>query len=123
MRINSPKQTEASRVNGSNSKGPASTDGKSRVRLNALKGGFLCKDIVVESAGERLEDFEKLKKQMCDFFQPASPLEEMLVADIIENHWRRRRVRQCEAVELTNRIKAQEIRDRLEREDKVRSLR
>jgi hypothetical protein len=122
MRINSPKQTEASRANGSNSRGPKSTRGKDRVRVNALRYGLFSKDIVIESAGERLADFEVLKKRMWDFFGPQNPLEEMLVTDIVENSWRRRRVRHCETTELNNKFRAQEIRDRLERTERLESL-
>jgi hypothetical protein len=122
MRMNSRKQTAASRANGSRSKGPKSTRGKNQVRLNALSDGISSKSIVIESAGERVEDFEALKKRMWDFFGPTNPLEEMLVTDIVENYWRRRRVRYCETTELNNKFKAQEIRDRLERAKRVQSL-
>jgi hypothetical protein len=40
VRINSERQTEASRVNGSKSNGPKSIKGRSKVRLNAVKDGF-----------------------------------------------------------------------------------
>jgi hypothetical protein len=122
MRINSPKQTDASRANGSKSKGPRSSSGKNKVRHNALSFGLCAKDIIVESAGERLEDFEALKARMWSFFNPVDPLEEMLVADIVENHWRRRRVRQCEATELNNKFRAQELRDRIQRAERLESL-
>src|SRR6202521_5106549 len=104
MRINSPKQTQASRENGAKSKGVKSPRGKNRVRRNALKDGLFSKDIVIESVGERKEDFERLKKEMWDLFQPASALEEMLVADIVENWWRRQRVRRAESADLKNRL-------------------
>ncbi len=122
MRINSRKQTEASRANGSRSEGPKSAKGKNSVRLNALKGGLFSQDIVVESAGERVEDFEVLKKRIWDFFDPTNSLEEMLVMDIVENYWRRRRVRHCETTELNNKFKAQEIPDGIERADRVERL-
>lgn len=105
MRINSPKPTQASRQNGAKSKGVKSPSGKNRVRLNALKDGSFSKDIVIESVGERKEDFERLKKEMWDLFQPKSALEEMLVADIVENWWRRQRVRGAESADLKNRVR------------------
>jgi hypothetical protein len=65
MRESTPKQIAASRKNGSKGKGPTSPSGKKAIRLNALKEGLLFSTaIVVESAGERLEDFEQFKKQM-----------------------------------------------------------
>jgi hypothetical protein len=122
MRINSPKQTQASRENGAKSKGVKSPWGKNRVRLNALKDGLFSKDIVIKSAGERKEDFERLKKEMWDLFQPASALEEMLVADIVENWWRRQRVRRAESADLKNRLDTSWIRDKLRSSDEVESL-
>src|SRR6266446_5527298 len=100
--IENRKRAEASRANGSKSEGPKSPKGKRSVRLNALKDGLFSQEIVVESAGERVEDFEALKKHMWDFLNPTGPLEEMLVTDIVENYWRRRRVRHCETAELDN---------------------
>jgi hypothetical protein len=79
-------------------------------------------EIVIESAGERLEDFEQFKKEMWDCYQPAVAIEEVLVTDIVENAWRRRRVRHCETTELNDRIKAQEIRERLKRVETVEKL-
>jgi hypothetical protein len=68
MRNNSPKQTQASRQNGAKSKGAKSPWGKNRVRLNALEDGLFSKDIVIESVGERKEDFDRLKKEMWDLW-------------------------------------------------------
>jgi hypothetical protein len=79
-------------------------------------------EIVVESAGERVESFEALKARMWSFFNPVNPLEEMLVTDIVENCCRRRRVRHCETTELNNKFKAQETRDGLERAARLESL-
>jgi hypothetical protein len=121
MRKNSPRQTEASRINGAKGKGPKSSMGKDRVRLNALKDGLFSKNIVIKSLGERKEDFERLKKEMWDFFQPASAFGEMLVADIVENRWRRQRVRRAESADMKNRLDTLWIRDQLRRSDEVAS--
>jgi hypothetical protein len=122
MRINSPRQTEASRKNGLRSKGPKSIDGKKRIKLNALKLGLFSEQVVIESVGERSEDFEEFKKQVWEYYQPSNAIEEMLASDIVDNAWRRRRVRQCETTELNSRIESQEIRDRLECLDDVEKL-
>jgi hypothetical protein len=121
MRKNSQKQTEASRINGAKGKGPKSSMGKDRVRLNALKDGLFSKNIVIKSLGERKEDFERLKKETWDFFQPASAFGEMLVADIVENRWRRQRVRRAESADMKNRLDTLWIRDELRRSDEVAS--
>ena len=122
MRINSPKQTQASRENGATSKGVKSPGGKNRIRLNALKDGLFSKDLVIESVGERKADFERLKKEMWDLFQPASALEEILVADIVENWWHRQRVRRAESADLRNRLDTSSIRDKLRRYDEIEPL-
>jgi hypothetical protein len=105
MRKNSPKQTKASRKNGSKGNGPTSPEGKQKVKLNAMKDALFTKEIVVEGAGERAEDFERLKQEMWDLLQPATTLEEMFVVDFIENRWRMQRVRRAESLELKNRIR------------------
>jgi hypothetical protein len=122
MRINSPRQIEASRQNGLKSSGPKSIKGKNSTRLNALKHGLFSQEIIIESAGERLEDFEQFKKEIWEDYQPAGAMEELLVTDIVENAWRRLRVRRCETTEMNSRIKAAEIRDRLEYMKKIEKL-
>lgn len=123
VRITSRKRADASRENGSKSGGPVSSAGKHCVRLNALRDGLFSQDIVIESAGERVADFEALKKHMWEFLNPMNPLEEMLVTDIVENYWRRRRVRRCETTELDNKFRAQETRDGLKRAERLETLR
>jgi hypothetical protein len=104
MRKNTPKQTKASRKNGSNGKGPTTPAGKKAVRFNALKDGLFTKEIVVELAGERREDFERLSREVWNFLKPKNTLEEMLVRDIIENRWRLLRVRRAESLDLQRRL-------------------
>jgi len=122
MRRNSPKQSAASRKNGSKGKGPTSSSGKKVVRLNALKDGLFTKEIVVESAGERQEDFDRLEKQIWDYFQPEDSLQAMLVTDFIENRWRLQRVRRAESAELKNRFAASRVMDLLTPPDELQSL-
>src|SRR5215831_1884639 len=122
MRINTLKQTQASRTNGAKSKGAKSSRGKNRVRLNALKDGLFANDIVIESLGERNEDFQRFKKKLWDQFQPTNPLKESLVSDFVENWWRRQRVRRAESADLKNRLDTLWIRDRLRRSDEIETL-
>src|SRR6266496_3138983 len=107
----------------SNRMGRSRTTPRTAPALNALKHGLFSQEIIIESAGERLEDFEQFKKEVWHVYKPVGAMEEMLVTDIVVNAWRRRRVRQCEAIELNSRIKAEEIRDRLERMEAVEKLR
>ncbi len=122
MRKATPDQIAASRKNGSKGKGPTSPSGKKAIRLNALKNGLFSTAIVVEGAGERLEDFERFKKQMWDHFQPGTQLEEMLVTDFIESRWRLQRIRRAESEDLKNRIENFRIQTELQGIEEWESL-
>jgi hypothetical protein len=122
MRVNSPKQTKASRANGSKSKGPKSQAGKSKAAQNAIQDGVFARQIVIEQLGEKQAEFEKTKKLLWDFFQSSNTVEEMLVSDYVENWWRRERIRRSEAIELRNRLAALNLRSQFEAEDKVEAL-
>jgi hypothetical protein len=120
MRINSSEQTEASRMNGSKSKGPRSIKGKSKVRLNAVKDGIYSDEIVIESLGERREEFEEIKDAFWNHFRPADALNEMLVGEVIGNVWRRKRLRRVEATEINNRLRAVRLRTEIKRSDELK---
>ena len=117
MRINSPKQSKASRKNGSKSKGPKSPTGKKKASQNAIQDGVFSRQVIIEKLGEEKAEFEALKKRLQAFFQPSNVVEEMLVADFIENWWRRERIRRAEAVELRNRLACLSMRNNLRRID------
>jgi hypothetical protein len=120
MRINSSEQTEASRMNGSKSKGPRSIKGKSKVRLNAVKDGLYSDETVIEILGERREEFEELKDAFWNHFQPADPVTEMLVGELIAIVWRRKRLRRVEGTEIHNRLEAARVRQEMKRSDKLK---
>jgi hypothetical protein len=123
VRRNSPKQTQASRKNGSNSKGPQSAAGKKTAAQNAIHDGLFSRQVVIEQLGEQKKDFENIKNTLWEFFRPASALEELLVADFVENWWRRERIRRAEAVELRNRLETLAMRGDLRRADEVKKIR
>jgi len=122
MRINSKKQTEASRSNGAQPKRQRSAQGKQRSRLNALSDGIFTKELVLEAAGERMKDFEEIKASIWDYFQPEDILQEILAADVVENWWRRQRVRRCESAALRNRLDTGCIRERYRNLEEIESL-
>ena len=99
MRINSRKQSEASRRNGAKSNGPKSRAGKQSVRHNAIKDALFATDVVVEGAGETKEAFEQFRKKIWDTLNPM-PTAEIFVDDFVKNWWRRERVRRAEALRL-----------------------
>jgi len=122
MRINSPQQSHASRSNGAQSRGPISSEGKNKVRLNAFKEGLFSTRVVIESAGECVQEFQEMKCAIWQELRPAGALEELLAADFLEDWWRRRRVRGAEWEELKDRLEVLDKRDYLRRIDQVESL-
>ncbi len=98
----SPAQVAANRRNAQKSTGPKSVNGKAVAKMNALKHGVLAQTVVVrgqqfkESAG----DFKKLCREFYADLQPAGPLEEMLVDQIVQASWRLRRARSAESGEI-----------------------
>jgi hypothetical protein len=122
VRINSERQTEASRVNGSKSNGPKSIEGRNKVRLNAVRDGLYSNETVIEILGESREEFEELKDAFWNYFQPADAVTEMLVGELIATVRRRKRLRRVEATEIDNRLKAARMRQEIKRSDELKSL-
>jgi hypothetical protein len=121
MRKNTPKQSVASRKNGAKGKGPKSPAGRTAVRFNAVKDGIFSSEIVVESAGERPQDFERLRNEIWASIQPETTLEKMLATDVIENRWRLQRVRRAERLALIARVETW-IQDELRQSEELNLL-
>jgi hypothetical protein len=122
MRKNTPKQTEASRANGGKGKGATSVEGKEAVRFNATKDGIFSTQLVVESAGERIQDFEKLRDELWQALQPQTTLQRMLAIDVIENRWKMQRVRRAETLALQARVEDSWIQDELHQSAQLDNL-
>ena len=84
------QQSEASRVNGSQSHGPVSDAGKARSSRNALKSGLYAKSLII--AGENLADLEALTAEYLAEYQPAAPAERYQVDIMIRSEWQLRRL-------------------------------
>jgi hypothetical protein len=95
MRKKSPKQT--------------SIEGKSVVPLNALKDGLFSKELVLKQAGERQEDFDKLKNEFWDCIKPENAIEERAVVDAVHNRWWMERVRRAQAVAVKELLGAEKV--------------
>lgn len=104
MRTNSKKQTVASQLNGAKSVGPKSASGKQKSSENALKQGLFSTAIVVEAAGERVEDYKSLQAAVWEWCWPENVVQEILANDVVVNCWRRERVRRCEAAAVVSRV-------------------
>jgi hypothetical protein len=122
-RLNSPKQTKASRHNGSKSIGPKSQAGKKKAAQNAIQAGLFSRQVVIEQLGEKHAKFERIQNLVREVLRPSNTVEEILVADFTENWWRRERIRRAETSELKNRLAWLDMRNDLRRDDEVEALR
>ena len=95
----SEKQISANRANAKKSSGPRSEKGKVVSRLNALKHGLTARDIVIFD--ENPADFEALKVDLFEDYQPVGRDEIELVSLIAALFWRLRRVSRWEAALLS----------------------
>jgi hypothetical protein len=89
------KQTAANRRNARKSTGPRTPEGRAAVRLNGVTHGLTAKTLVLK--GESESDFKALFESLEAEHQPATPTEEILVADLAMATWRRRRLYNMEA--------------------------
>jgi hypothetical protein len=93
--MTSEKKAEANRRNALKSTGPKTPEGKSVVRLNALRHGLRSEEILLSGEdGGALKDLgERLRGEL----QPVGELENLLVDRIISAYWRLRRTGRVEA--------------------------
>ena len=123
MRVNSSKQTQASRRNGGKSNGPKSKAGKTKSAQNSIQDGIFSKKVVIEEMGEKQAEYDEVKEVLRRVLQPSNALEEMLVTDFTENWWRRERIRRAEREELKFRLDSLAMKRNLQRDDEVAVLR
>ena len=84
------KQLQANRQNAKRSTGPKSPEGKARSRSNSWKHGLSAKLIMI--VGEKADDFDRLRANLLDEYQPQSVLECEMVERLTIILWRLRRV-------------------------------
>jgi hypothetical protein len=107
----SKKKIAANRANAAKSTGPKSATGKQHSRLNALKDGLYSKELVVTAIGESAEEFERIHNWVWNSVQPEDALEAIYTEDVVQNWWRRQRVRRSESAEIQNRAETKETYD------------
>ncbi len=101
MRTN--RQIEASRTNGSKSRGPVTQEGKLASSRNALKHGALSSCVVLP--GEYEQTFQSLAAQLFADLRPVDSTEEDLVEMMAVARWRRTRVWAMETSCLAKQMK------------------
>jgi hypothetical protein len=112
---------EANRKNALRSTGPKTELGKKRVRLNALRHGFFCKEVVIEKGDGRedIGEFNRLRESLLADLQPEGAREE-LIADLIVTHsWRLRRVFRYETGALHLRLDTAGLDQETQRADNL----
>jgi len=102
-------QLAANRHNGTVSTGPKTPGGKAVSKMNALKYGIRAKQTVVQGhkIKESLGEFQELCQEFHQNYAPVSPVEEMLVDQIVDLIWRLRRVQKAETAEIALQADAQ----------------
>ncbi len=98
----SAKQIAANRRNAVKSTGPRTAQGRAVSKMNALKHGILSKQVLVKGLHLQEDDkeLEALHRRFWEELQPAGPLEEMLVDQIVTAQWRLRRALTAESGEI-----------------------
>lgn len=79
-------RAEASRINGSKSRGPKTEEGRRAVSLNAVKHGLTAETVVLSNESE--EQYEAELQAYLDHFAPANKPEVDLVRQLASAHWR-----------------------------------
>ena len=94
----SQRKIEANRRNAQKSTGPKTERGKKAVRLNAMKHGVLCSEVVIDSGccKESQEDFERLVVALAEAWKPGSAGEWLLVKELAEEKWKKVRLNRGE---------------------------
>ena len=103
---------EANRSNSLKCTGPVTDMGKLNVRLNAVKHGItaLVSGLALPELGELCADLDALRQQVNVCFFPRDNFERLLLNQMVENRWRRRRVLRAES----NVLAAQRLQFELE---------
>jgi hypothetical protein len=93
--MTSDLKSAASRANGAKSHGPKTAEGREKSSRNSLTHGFTSKKTIVlkcENEGE----FQTMLGYYADTYQPGSPVEKDLVAEMVACRWRMQRLRMIE---------------------------
>ncbi len=88
-RITTEKQRESARANGRKSRGPVTTDGKHRNRLNGFKHGAYSQSSLI--LPEDQKRFNAIFEDYIEHYKPATELELELIEQMVSASWRRRR--------------------------------
>jgi hypothetical protein len=102
----SERRIQANRRNALRSTGPKTARGKRTVSRNAVKHGFLAREVVITAGDgeESLKEFHDLAERLCELYEPVGVVEESLVQTIAACWWRKARVLRAENGEIRRRL-------------------
>jgi hypothetical protein len=103
--MSTERQKQASRTNGSKSRGAVTPEGKLASSRNALKHGMLSGAIVLQ--GESKDRFDKLVATLYEEFQPQTPFEESLIDNMAVARWRQTRIWSMEKAGMDYEVRRQ----------------
>jgi hypothetical protein len=102
----SERRGQANRENARKSTGPKTLAGKERAKMNAVKHGILCGELIIKS-GEGTEDlavFDQLFTGLREHYKPVGTLEDILVQKMAGYLWKERRAQLHEAGAIQRQI-------------------
>jgi hypothetical protein len=102
----SERRIQANRKNALRSTGPKTARGKQIVARNAVKHGFLAREVVITAGDgeENREEFHALVERLWKDYEPVGVMEESLVQTIATCLWRKARVIRAENGEIRKRL-------------------
>ncbi len=94
-----PAMVQANRANSLKCTGPVTDVGKINARLNAVKHGItsLAGGLALQQLGEYSGDLDEIRRNLRTCFRPHDRFEMLLLDQMVENRWRRRRTLQAES--------------------------
>jgi hypothetical protein len=105
-RLVSERKIQANRSNALRSTGPKTERGKRTVSRNAIKHGFLAREVVITAGDgeESVEEFHALIESLWNCYEPVGIVEETQVQIIATTLWRKARVIRAENGEIRKRL-------------------
>jgi hypothetical protein len=102
----SERKILANRRNALRSTGPKTERGKRTISRNAIKHGFLAREVVITTGDgeESLEEFHALVESLGNTYLPVGVIEETLVQTIATTLWRKARVIRAENGEIRKQL-------------------
>jgi len=90
----------ANRANAKRSTGPTTPEGKENSKFNAVQHGLTARyfPALIQAGSAESEEFETVRTELYDFYQPANAIEELLVEKLAVEYLRYRRLVEREQV-------------------------